>query len=88
MQTNDDVGAQCVAENESDVLAEQQKADLEKSASDCEKKLNGLREVTQQTLWANYGEDELVAALQNAETEADRVESIEPTSTLLVHSHN
>lgn len=78
METNDDVGAQYAAENYSEELTEQQKADLAKTESDCENKLSELRDLIQKTLWAKHGETELVTALQNAETEADRVRSIVP----------
>lgn len=66
IEANDDVKAQYMAENEA-----------EKSATECEKKLEELKDLIQNTLWANYGEDEMTLAVQTAETEADRVMTIE-----------
>ncbi|XP_028331737.1 uncharacterized protein LOC114481263 [Gouania willdenowi] len=83
IEANDDVEAQYMAENESErneeALDEAQKADLEKTATECEKKLKELKDLIQSTLWANYGEDELTLAVQTAETEAERVMTIEPS---------
>lgn len=74
-EANDDVKAQHMAENEAErneeTLNDAQKADLEKSATECETRLEELKVLIQSTLWANYREDELMLAVQTAETEAD-----------------
>lgn len=70
MEANDDVEAQYLAEVElnadAPLLNEQQKADIEKTASECEMKLNELRDLIQKTLWTNFGE-ELIMAVKAAE---------------------
>ncbi len=83
IEDNDDVEAQYLAEVELDadvpVLNEQQKADIEKTASEREMKLKELRDLIQKTLWTSFGEEELILAVKYAEDEAERVPSIEPS---------
>lgn len=42
-----------------------------------EKKLEELKDLIQNTLWASYGEDELTLAVQTAEMEVDRLMTVE-----------
>lgn len=85
MEANDDVEAQCLAEAEQDAdpevgprLAEQQKADIGKTASECEMKLKELKDLIQKTLWANFGEEEVTMAVKAAEEKVESVTSFEP----------
>lgn len=54
-------------------LSEQQKADIKKTASECESK---LKDLIQETLWANFREEELTMAVKAAEEEAETVASL------------
>lgn len=85
MEANDDVEAQYLAEVELDAdpdevpgLSKQQKADIGKTASECEMKLEELKDLIRKTLWANFGEEELMMALQAAEEKVKSVISFEP----------
>lgn len=85
MGANDDLGVGIVAELEAErdadksaVLTEQQKADLERTASECELKLKEMKGLLQETLWAKYGDLELSTALQVAEAESERVAAVVP----------
>ncbi|KAJ8278530.1 hypothetical protein GJAV_G00088610 [Gymnothorax javanicus] len=84
MEANDDVEAQYLAEAELDAdpgevprLSEQQKADIGKTASECEMKLKELKDLIQKTLWANFGEEELMMAVKAAEEKVKSVISFE-----------
>ncbi|RXN30024.1 gag-pol fusion poly [Labeo rohita] len=83
MEANDEVEAQYVAEAKLDadgsVLSEQQKAEIEKTASECEMKLKELKDLIQETLWTNFGEEELSMAVKAAEDEIECVSSIVPS---------
>lgn len=85
MEANDDVEAQYRVEAELDTdsegvprLNEQQKADIGKTASECEMRLNELKELIQKTPWANFGEEELTMAVKAAEEEVESVVSFGP----------
>lgn len=85
MEANDDVEAQYLAEAELEAdpeevpgLSEQQKADIGKTASECEMKLRELKDLIQKTLWANFGEEELTMAVKAAEEKVESVTSFEP----------
>lgn len=85
MEANDDLELGIIAELEEEldaeksaVLTEQQKADLEKTASECELKLKEVKGLLQETLWAKYGDVELSTALQVAEAESERVAAVVP----------
>nr|XP_017209463.2 uncharacterized protein LOC108181536 [Danio rerio] len=86
MEVNDDLEAGMIAEIEANLdtdqsaeLTEQQKDDLEKTASDCELKLDEVKVLLHERLWTRYGDVELSTALQVAEAESDRVEAVDPT---------
>ena len=75
LEVNDDMEAGFIAEQEAEldtdevaVLTKPQKADLEKTARECELKLKEVKSLIQEALWDNSG-DELSTALQAAETE-------------------
>lgn len=70
MEANDDVGAGLDA-------SEQQKADIKKTASECELKLKEQKDLTQKTLWANFGEEELTMTVKAVEEEAETVASLQ-----------
>lgn len=85
MEANDDVEAQYLVEAKLDTdseevprLNEQQKADIEKTTSECETRLNELKELIQKTLWANFGEEELSMAVKVAEEKVECVVSFGP----------
>ncbi len=85
MEENDNVEAALIAElevelgaDEEAVLMEQQKANLAKTANECEwkrlkKEVKGL---IQETLWANSGNEEVSTALQAPEAECERVAGV------------
>lgn len=77
IEANDDVEAQYLAEVELDadvpVLNQQQNADIEKTASECEMKLKEQRDLIQKTLWTSFGEEELIMVVKAAEDEAECV---------------
>ncbi|XP_072308735.1 uncharacterized protein [Eucyclogobius newberryi] len=79
-EANDDVEDQYVVESqrEGGVLSEQQRADLEKTKSECENRLDELKDLIMSTLWAKYGEEELNMVVETAESEAERVGAIQP----------
>ncbi len=54
-------------------LSKQQEADLEKTVNDCEAKLDEVRKIVQTNLWSRYGQDELRAAIKEAERACDNV---------------
>lgn len=85
MEANDDVEAQYLAEAKLDAdlenvsgLSEQQKADVGKTASECDMKLKELKDLIQKTIWANFGEDELTMAVKSAEDKVESVTSFKP----------
>lgn len=85
MEANDDLESGIIAELEEEldadksaVLTGQQRADLEKTASECELKLKEVKCLLQETLWAKYGDVELSTALQVAEAESERVAAVVP----------
>ncbi|XP_051232860.1 uncharacterized protein LOC127350364 [Dicentrarchus labrax] len=85
MEANDDVEAQYLAEAELDAdpevvlgLSEQQKANIGKTASECEMKLKELKDLIQKTLWDNFGEEELMMVVKAAEEKVESVTSFEP----------
>ncbi|KAJ0023822.1 hypothetical protein NQD34_003721 [Periophthalmus magnuspinnatus] len=79
-EANDDVEDQYAAESqlEGGTLTEEQRADLEKTKSECENRLDELKGIILTTLWAKYGEEELKMVVETAESEAVRVGAIEP----------
>ncbi len=80
LEANDDVEGQCIEENsDAEELSEQQKSDLVKTANECERKLQELKDLIQRTLWANFGEYELTQAMTTAESQAENVGAVDPT---------
>ncbi|KAL1250910.1 hypothetical protein QQF64_018706 [Cirrhinus molitorella] len=83
MEANDDVEAQYIAEAklvaDVPVLNEQQKAEIGKTVSECEMKLKELKDLIQETLWTNFGEEELSMVVKAAEDETERVSYIGPS---------
>ncbi|KAJ0068903.1 hypothetical protein NL108_014013 [Boleophthalmus pectinirostris] len=79
-EANDDVEDQYAAESqlEGDTLTEEHRADLEKTKTECENRLDELKDIILTTLWAKYGEEELKMVVETAESEAQRIGAIEP----------
>ena len=87
MEANDDVEEAYIAGLEADAedvpsLSEQQKADVEKTAGECEQRLKQVKRLMRETLWTKFGEAELSLALQVAESECGRVSSVEPDTSI------
>lgn len=61
------------ADGEEAELDKQQEADLEKTINDCETRLDEVRRIVQTNLWSRYGQDELRAAIREAERACDDV---------------
>lgn len=85
MTANDEVEAGLIAEleveldaNEVIVLTKQQRADIAKTANECELKLKEVKGLVQDTLWTNFVYAELSTALQAAETECERAAAMRP----------
>lgn len=80
-EANDDVEEQYAVESELEggALIDQQRADLEKVSSKCEKKLMELKDLIVKTLWAKYGEEELSMAVEAAESEVEHTGAIAPS---------
>lgn len=88
MTANDDLEAGIIAQLEAELdtelgtdeaeLTEQQQADLEKTASECELKLKEVKTLLQNTLWSSFGDGEMSVALQVAETECERAAGVSP----------
>lgn len=79
LEANDDIEAQHTEESGADELNEQQKADINKAASDCLKKLDELKDLIFKTAWEKYGEEKLNLAVEAAEEAAERVAAISPS---------
>lgn len=86
MEANDDVEAGLITELEVEtgsagvpILTKQQKADIAKTANECELKLKEVKGLIQETLWANFGGDELSTALQAAEAACELIAATRPT---------
>lgn len=84
MEANDDLEAGIIAELEAElkteeeaVLTKQQKADLEKTAEECELKLKETKSLIQEILWANFGKIEMSISVQAAEGECERVGAVQ-----------
>ncbi|CAN9508041.1 unnamed protein product [Ophioblennius macclurei] len=82
---NDDVEAGHIAElevmqdtDEEAVLTNQKKADLEKTAKECELKLKETKGLIQEILWANFGRIEMSIAVHAAEEECEHVDAVQP----------
>ncbi|GAA6097416.1 uncharacterized protein LOC124401004 [Tachysurus ichikawai] len=58
------------------VLSVQQEADLKKTVEDCNTRFNEVNEIVQDNLWRRYGQDEVLAAVSEAEKVCDRTPSI------------
>lgn len=89
MEANEDVEAAFIAECEAEqdaedvpALSSQQKADLEKTARECDQKLREGKDLMLKTLWANFGDAQMSLAFQVAEAESDRVFSVQPCANL------
>lgn len=87
MEANEDVEAALIAEAELDeedepALNPQQKADLEKTASECDQRLREGKALILKTLWASFGDPQTSLAFQVAETECDRVLSVQSCANL------
>ncbi|XP_038145790.1 uncharacterized protein LOC119786474 [Cyprinodon tularosa] len=84
MEANEDVEAQYLVDRdlqedseEDSKLNEQQRADIDKTASECEMKLKELKNLIQKTLWENFGEEELTMAVKAAEEKVESVMSFD-----------
>lgn len=84
MNSNDEVEIGLIAQleagldTEDEELTEQQKADITKTANECESKLKETKALLQTTLWDDFGHVELTTAFQVAETECERAAAIHP----------
>lgn len=85
MEANDDVEAGLIAELEAEtnsagvpVLTKQQKADIVKTANECELKLKEVKGLIQETLCANFAGDELSTARQAAEAACELTAATKP----------
>lgn len=80
-EANDDVEDQYAVESELEggALTDQQREDLEKASTECEKKLMELKDLIVKTLWEKYGEEELSLAVEAAQLEVERVGAIAPS---------
>lgn len=84
MEANDDVEAQYFADAEVDadsdavpVLSKQEKADVGRTASECEMKLKEMQDLIQKALWANFGEEELTMVVKATEEKVENALSSE-----------
>lgn len=85
MEANEDVEAAYMAEcivTAAEELSDLQKADIEKTEKDCERKLKEAKLLIRETMWTTYGEKELSLALQVVEDECKDISSIGPDTTL------
>lgn len=92
MEINDRLEAGIIAESESvegvdesAVLSEQQRADIEGTANDCELKQQQMKSLLQEALWSKFGGVEILAALQVAEAECENVAAVTPDSNYEVY---
>lgn len=83
IESNDDLEARLIVDQEAGldagkvaVLTEQQKADLTKTASECQLRQKEAKDLIQQTLWTNFGASELSTALQAAEKACQRIADV------------
>ncbi|XP_035986919.1 uncharacterized protein LOC118560201 [Fundulus heteroclitus] len=87
-EANDDLEARLLEDKESEVgaeeaeLSDQQKADLVKTAGDCEETLKEVRRLLQNVLWVQNGEHDVLTALQVAEVESRRTGAVDVNSRL------
>ena len=88
MEANDDVEAGLIAELEAEldtdeeaVLTEQQKADLAKTAKECEQKLKEVKGLIQDTLWGKFGKAELSTSLQTADGTCELAADTSPSNS-------
>lgn len=80
LEANDDVEGQYIEEgSDGEELSEQQKRDLVKTANECEKKLQEIKDLIQKTLWASFGEYELTQSITTAESQAENVGAVDPS---------
>lgn len=89
MEANEDVEAAFIMEGGAELDAEdvpalssQQKADLEKTARECDQKLKECKDLILKTLWTSFGNPQMSLAFQVAEAECDRVFSVQPCANL------
>lgn len=73
----DELGTEDVA-----VLSEQQKADLVKTAGECEETIKGVKGLLQNVLWSDTGAYEAITALQVAEAESRCTAAVDLNSRL------
>ncbi|CAL9703865.1 unnamed protein product [Knipowitschia caucasica] len=78
-EANDDVEEQYTTESkeEGGAISVEQRADLDKTKTECETKLDELKDIILKTLWSKYGEEELKIVVEAAESEAECVGAIE-----------
>ena len=83
MDINDDIEAEmlsAVEGTEDPSLTLAQKADLEKTAQECEDRLKEAKGLLQGRLWSEFGEQDVFMALVDAEKEAKSVAAVQPES--------
>lgn len=85
MESNDDVEARLIAELEAAqdtsggaVLTEQQRIDIEKTSKECEMKLEEVKTLIRETMWANFVNAELPTAIQAAGAAYDLAAATQP----------
>ena len=84
MEANEDVEAAYMAECKAataEELSDLQRANIEKTEKECERKTKEVKLLIRETLWATYGGKELSLALQVAETEYENVSSTQLDTT-------
>ncbi|KAK7918659.1 hypothetical protein WMY93_009943 [Mugilogobius chulae] len=86
MEANEDLKAAYLEERDETEgapgLSDLQIADIEKTEKECEQRLKEVKLLVRETLWASYGEKELLLALQVAEAECENVSSTQPDTPL------
>ncbi|XP_070403557.1 uncharacterized protein [Nothobranchius furzeri] len=83
MAANEDLEAALLLELElatvkEESLTQQQQDDLEKTANECQKKLNEVKSLIQSTLWENFGIIEVSTAVKAAEAECEFAADVQP----------
>nr|AAD26627.1 unknown [Takifugu rubripes] len=94
MEANDDLQAGIIADQEAEedsgeeaVLDEQVRTDLEKTTSDCKRRLAEGRNLIQQSLWSNFAQADLSIAVRTTETVYDHAQTMRPEDGPGVYDH-
>ncbi|TKS65757.1 hypothetical protein D9C73_028022 [Collichthys lucidus] len=84
MEANDEVEEAYITVCEAGLEAqsEQQRADIEKTAIECEQRSKQIKDLIKETLWSKFGGAELSLAVQVAESECECVSSVKPDASV------